>query len=758
MTPRLTGLTAVATVDGANLTWKTTAGSFDGTHVNYRRKGLTAYATVVLPVKDRSYSILGMEAVPYEVKVELSLHGKVITGSSLTTFVTPVAKPKPPPVVTSIAFDVVGNLAEATVVPVGTVNVNVALCVAATGNEGTDSPWPKPTLAEAQKGIASIAGHEYVDMQALDLNGNPLGNWAGRQKVPFTVPVEPTPPVKPTPVTRTIGTKVEIARLKSDSVYEAFILKTFGSVTPAWEGKWASMVGNPTPMDELVAWAAANKLDCRLHNAFWTLPEEIPTLPATPEGVKQAMAERITNYVGRYKGKLQNPECDVFNEILNEDGTPKSWPLLAAFNGNLLELLRYGLKLARAADPSCKLRLNEYGVIEWPDEAKASAFFDICKTLASEGLLDGVGIQYHPSKEGGQPTEAQLAACVAMYNAAGLSVEFTEIALEYSSQQDWVDLFTGGANAQRFTFWGPTRADWDGGEASDAEPWEANYEPRTAIVALIDAWLGTTPTPPAPPVEPPAKHSTIIAVNDFAGWGPKTGQPLLAAGIKGCRDWWTGYKGVEAAIAAGATPSECCAIVSNTGEAEAALKAGVKFIEFQNEPYEPEQGPKTAEGYAAEFVAFANALAGKGAIILFAGYGSPWMEKALKAQPSLVELIGGITMHPYGEIGRSVYETSGLNGEGAMEAMYAYCVQAGVQHPELYITEWGEKLGGNPTAQAEATRKFWAYVLTSTKIEVALIAYYQTHDDGLAEWGLFDANDNPRPVFDVVAEFAKARD
>jgi hypothetical protein len=272
----------------------------------------------------------------------------------------------------------------------------------------------------------------------------------------------------------------------------------------------------------------------------------------------------------------------------------------------------------------------------------------------------------------------------------------------------------------------------------------------------VGNWAGRIETiphsVPIPPVE--KSHKVIIAVNDGAGWGLKTSQQCIGAGITAGR--CSGSAETPASmIAAGFKANESVVITQDVGDAKAAIGLGVKLIEYGNERYLKE----SPEVYGAGFVAWANALQGLGVTLLFNGYGGTWVAAAVAAQPTLKTLIGGVSFHPYGPVGKSTPGVFGFGheeGEGAMEEMHSLCVTLGIENPAIYITEWGQELEGSQSAQAAKTKAFMAHVLTLPYVEY--FAYYQTHDDstgGTGQWGLFDASSTPREVFQVVFEYAK---
>jgi hypothetical protein len=252
---------------------------------------------------------------------------------------------------------------------------------------------------------------------------------------------------------------------------------------------------------------------------------------------------------------------------------------------------------------------------------------------------------------------------------------------------------------------------------------------------------------PAPP------HGVRIAVNDGAGWGALTAGQCTRAGITGGR--CSGSAETPASmLAAGFEASESVVITQDVADAKAAIALGVKLVEYGNERYVKE----SPQAYAAGFVAWAHALQGLGATLLFDGYGGTWMAAAVAAQPTLKTLIGGVSFHPYGPVGKSTPGVFGLGheeGEGAMEEMHSLCVTLGIENPAIYITEWGQEVEGSLAGQASKTKAFMAHVLALPYVRY--FAYYQTHDDSTGQWGLFDSSSVPREVFQVVAEAARTQ-
>lgn len=229
---------------------------------------------------------------------------------------------------------------------------------------------------------------------------------------------------------------------------KADVTANFNAVTSENAFKWGEMsktVGSTdfTATDRLVAWARSKKLRLRAHNLFWHRLQNAPWLKAELAAaadptarLRQLMAERIKNVVGRYRGKVAI--WDVINEPLallgpgydSEDTpvTPKN--LFFATLGE--SYIADAFRLARKADPKAKLFLNELLWDARIGDPKSDALLALVARLKKARVpIDGVGIQAHAMLGTTSPWFPSTAAALKRYIDAlgklGVKVEITEL-------------------------------------------------------------------------------------------------------------------------------------------------------------------------------------------------------------------------------------------------------------------------------------------------------------------------------------------
>lgn len=155
-------------------------------------------------------------------------------------------------------------------------------------------------------------------------------------------------------------------------------------------------VYNYTQADQVIAFASANGIAVRGHTLLWhrSAPDWFfagDSTSATYKATVRARLERyITDVVTYFKGKVY--AWDVVNEPTSDSaGTPYRNSRWYQVLGS--EYLEIALKAARAADPTVKLFVNDYGT-ESPD--KLARFMSIIDTLITRGApIDGIGHQLH---------------------------------------------------------------------------------------------------------------------------------------------------------------------------------------------------------------------------------------------------------------------------------------------------------------------------------------------------------------------------
>jgi len=209
-------------------------------------------------------------------------------------------------------------------------------------------------------------------------------------------PAGPLPPLKaaaPFP----IGCAVRAEQL-SDPELAALIARQASQVTPEWQMKMEYIVRDDGTFrfdapDAIAAFARARGLRLFGHTLVWYAqrPPAFERLDERRVDFADAFANYIAAVVGRYRGQAVG--WDVVNEAVSADG--EGWrPSLWSERLGALEHMRLAFELARAADPSAVLFLNDYDLESRP--AKRREFLRLAEALLKAGApLGGLGTQTH---------------------------------------------------------------------------------------------------------------------------------------------------------------------------------------------------------------------------------------------------------------------------------------------------------------------------------------------------------------------------
>ena len=184
---------------------------------------------------------------------------------------------------------------------------------------------------------------------------------------------------------------------------------------------------------------------------------------------------------------------------------------------------------------------------------------------------------------------------------------------------------------------------------------------------------------------------------------------------------------------------------------EEAAANGVTLIEVGNEMYL--KGP-SCEGcgrraepvrYAEMFASLARAVRAAhidGVKLLFDSYGDfqegeggpwsqvwsggGWLAAAVAAEPELRSLVGGFSMHPYGEPGEN---RANDGGPLALWVQHEQAVSLGFEHTDYYVTEYGVQVEGQPDPSSLARQAQEIEAVYSELISYGFVKgiwYYQT--------------------------------
>jgi len=238
---------------------------------------------------------------------------------------------------------------------------------------------------------------------------------------------------------RPIGSAVEIEHLDPDPTYGPTLTREFDSLTPQSELKWGEVHRQPgqwdfAPADRAVALAEANGMRVRGHTLVWGGAADPPN-PAwlhavtDPVELRAVVREHVTTLMRRYAGRI--PLWDVVNEPLATFDGVGSVDGLA--DNHFLRVLgpdyiADALRVARAADPSARLFINENFVeVLGPKQERLARL--IADLQAAGVPLDGLGLQAHVNFLPGwnRPTRADVEATLRRFAAFGIDLEITEL-------------------------------------------------------------------------------------------------------------------------------------------------------------------------------------------------------------------------------------------------------------------------------------------------------------------------------------------
>ncbi len=199
-----------------------------------------------------------------------------------------------------------------------------------------------------------------------------------------------------------IGAAIAVYPLFTDENYRSIALDEFSMMT--LENSMKPQAIHPgrnlytfQEADSMVATALTNKM--LVHGHALVMPKANPQwMQDTTEAERQqVMIEHINSVVGHYKGKVA--QWDVVNEPLSEDD-------IDYFNENLglrsqiwfdamgEAYIDVAFHTARAADPTAKLFINEFGLEK--DGKRWEALIALIKRLQVRGVpIDGVGFEAH---------------------------------------------------------------------------------------------------------------------------------------------------------------------------------------------------------------------------------------------------------------------------------------------------------------------------------------------------------------------------
>jgi endo-1,4-beta-xylanase len=245
----------------------------------------------------------------------------------------------------------------------------------------------------------------------------------------------------------TFGAAVQGGLLSKDADYAAAFEREAAILVPEYEAKWGTLQPqenrfNSVGLDSILAWGRRLGRPVRGHALVWhqDLPDWTKlAIAESPERARAVMAAHIGTVLGHTQPQIR--DWDVVNEPVADPpgsdtpqttpGDLRDTPWLRALGPAYIET---ALKLARDADPTLRLTLNEYGIEEDTPSAaeKRRRLLALVRGLVERKVpLDAVGLQSH--LQIAKPfNPAVLAGLIKELQGLGLAVLITEMDIRES--------------------------------------------------------------------------------------------------------------------------------------------------------------------------------------------------------------------------------------------------------------------------------------------------------------------------------------
>ena len=226
-----------------------------------------------------------------------------------------------------------------------------------------------------------------------------------------------------------MGAAVQAMSFEDGQPERELLTTHHNSITAEYEMKadriaTADGVFDFTVADRFTDFAEANGMTVRGHALLWYQVTPEFFYNGSPDDIRARLENYVTTVVSRYAGRIG--AWDVVNEATTDNGADSTAPYRDDrwFAEVGTDYIDWAFRAARAADPACKLYINDYGT-ESP--GKRARFIEIIQGMLDRGVpLDGVGHQMHLNHETPlAEVEAALDAVDAL--GAGLEQQITEL-------------------------------------------------------------------------------------------------------------------------------------------------------------------------------------------------------------------------------------------------------------------------------------------------------------------------------------------
>jgi endo-1,4-beta-xylanase len=275
-----------------------------------------------------------------------------------------------------------------------------------------DAPWRK---AAAER----IDRHRKADLTVR------LTDAAGRPVSGADVRVRMTRHAFP------FGSAVAADLLLRDSAegarYRDEVVRLFNRVVLENDLKWPQWEQNRDRAKKAVDWLRSKNIEIRGHNLVWPgeryLPRNVLALRNDRDALRRRIDDHILDEAAALAGKVV--EWDVINE-------PYTNRLLQDVLGN--EEMTHWFKLARQADPTAVLFLNDYPILTGQSDPHFDGFEKALSFLKDGGApLGGIGVQGHYGAT--LPPVTQILAGLDRLAKFNLPIAITELDIDTTDEQ-----------------------------------------------------------------------------------------------------------------------------------------------------------------------------------------------------------------------------------------------------------------------------------------------------------------------------------
>ena len=332
-----------------------------------------------------------------------------------------------------------------------------------------DAPWRK----EAAERIEKIRKAD-LQITVRDAAGKPVPN--------AEITVRQTRSAFP--FGSAVNAKALLSGEAADLKYQEMVKTHFNRIVFENDLKWHRWKEDRESPQKALKWLRDHKIEARGHVLVWPSwkhsPAELKALENEPAKLKQAISDHIADEAGALRGQL------VDWDVLNEPYT----------NHDIIDLLGPSVqaewfRAAKKADPSAKLYLNDYGILEagGKDLAHQKHFEDTIALLVKEKApIEGIGIQGHFGSDLTPPVK--MLEILDRYAKFGLPIQITEFDVQVPNEtlqgeftRDFLTTMFSHPSVNGVVMWGF----WEGRHyAPGAALWRRDWTPKPNALAWMD--------------------------------------------------------------------------------------------------------------------------------------------------------------------------------------------------------------------------------------------------------------------------------